>query len=89
VLWLQYSERGQADEPQRPLLAYQTKDECEKGIDERVRAAAELASRTNDYGVARAAGTVHLLRGSLPVISSRYVCLPDTVDPRGPKGAMR
>jgi hypothetical protein len=63
VLWIKYSERGRADEPQRPLLAYQTKEECEKGIDERVLAAAERSSRTNDYAVARTADTVHLLRG--------------------------
>jgi len=89
VLWIKYSERGRADEPQRPLLAYQTKEECEKGIDERVLAAAERSSRTNDYAVARTADTVHLLRGGLPVISSRYACLPDTMDPRGPKGSGR
>jgi hypothetical protein len=59
-----------------------------RGIASEAKAAAESASRSTDptYSSIRVGDTVHILHGERPVLSWSYMCLPDTVDPREPKG---
>lgn len=52
--------------------AHKTKDECEKN---QARRSAEASSEEN-----------RKTRKALKIGDENYLCLPDTVDPRGPKG---
>jgi hypothetical protein len=75
--------------PLRPLTGSLTYGDCDREKTARVR---EFASKYRaDYKVEAGGGMV-LLTGYRPtgeltaIMVYRFVCLPDTVDPRGPKG---
>ena len=66
-----------------PIRGYNTKQECDRGLSE------ILATFTNSPGQTVRKDTkrqeAFVTTGKV-LTGYRYVCLPDTVDPRGPKG---
>jgi hypothetical protein len=59
-----------------PISAYASKDECERAGRHEVQAAVALGHRSSSDG----------LGVRIDDMIAEYRCLPDTVDPRGPKG---
>jgi len=62
-----------------PDETFETKNECRAGLD---RALSKFKGRKG-YEV----GGDEVRTTTLPKLVWRFYCLPDTVDPRGPKGA--
>jgi len=90
ILWVDEYRGGELElRPLRPLTGSLTYGDCDREKTARVR---EFASKYRaDYKVEAGGGMV-LLTGYRPtgeltaIMVYRFVCLPDTVDPRGPKG---
>lgn len=88
VLWLDNQStdtRIRLEQEWHRVTAYPTADECIKAIDLR-----ETDARKAKWIVGRSASTnlstAQPLSNSPYRIVSGYQCLPDTIDPRGPKG---
>jgi len=85
VLWLDLTQisGGKTEEEWTVVSAHPSEEDCQESLKETVA----LQSRA-DPGEAVAAQGRHSMSKNpdLGDIFLRYVCLPDTVDPRGPKG---
>src|SRR5215471_14676855 len=73
----------------RPVSGWGTREACEQALTQKLASDSERDTEM-DVTVDRAAGRPRLWvrrKGhSEPLAVYSYVCLPDTVDPRGPKG---
>jgi len=81
VLWQSQSSSKTKGAITEPVRAYSTKQDCDQGIAD----ALATFSGPNVINKDTKLQEVHAMLGN-QVMSYAYVCLPDTVDPRGPKG---
>src|SRR3989442_300909 len=84
VLWLTRDADGKA-QPSVIYASYATIADCVKILDHEERAA--RADSANQ--VTRLAPTTLDIGRLTPLRGRSFLCLPDTVDPRGPKGGAR
>ncbi len=79
VLWQHMIRVGPQPAPlgTTPISAYASKDECEQAGRREVRAAVAHGNWSSSDG----------LGVRIADVIAEYRCLPDTVDPRGPKGS--
>ena len=85
TLWSGNSQRGPDAMTYKPFIAYPSARECTKGIDLRARAEQRMDSKLNVKAVFKRT-TATELWVEAPAGTRVYKCLPDTEDPRGPKG---
>src|SRR2546422_9534459 len=78
VLWFRYVEGDFG--PNRSLLLHDTRQECEKHKND-IAKDWDTKKEAEQYS-----GALSALRRTHP---SHWVCLPDTIDPREPKGERR
>jgi len=90
VLWNQTTSGWTRDPSLTPSAATKTQRECEIALQ---RTVATLASQSRNRTfnaetgfVATWAGTPPRPSGEEPMFVHSFSCLPDTIDPRGPKG---
>ena len=89
VFWLEAGAARTHESSSRPVSGWGTREACEQALTQKLASDSE---RDTDMEVTvdRQAGRPHLwLRRKghpEPLAVYTYVCLPDTVDPRGPKG---
>ncbi len=95
VLWGQTIDTGRVRVPQAPWNVYSTQSACESGILEQVAATASLHEQYKAANPSKDTSHLVLGKGSSVSVATRVdktwerielLCLPDTVDPRGPKG---
>jgi hypothetical protein len=95
VLWGETTDTGRVRHAQAPWKAYSTQSACEGGILEQIAASASLHERIKESNPSKF--TKHMVTGqgsSVTVVTAldktwervEMLCLPDTIDPRGPKG---
>ena len=85
ILWSGNSQGGPDAMTYKPFIAYPSARECTKGIDVRARAEQRMDSKLNVKAVFKRT-TATELWVEAPAGTRVYKCLPDTEDPRGPKG---
>ena len=80
VTWQQHTYRHTRAEDWEwtPIAAYQTRSECQE------QAQAKVAEWLKSRATKLAENVVKFEEGAL--LTARVLCLPDTADPRGPKG---
>src|SRR5215471_13618392 len=89
VFWLEAGDARTHESSSRPVSGWGTREACEQALTQKLASDSE---RDTDMEVTvdRQAGRPRLwLRRKghpEPLAVYTYVCLPDTVDPRGPKG---
>jgi hypothetical protein len=89
VFWLEAGDARTNESSARPVSGWVTRDACEEALTQKL--ASDSEKDTNmEVTVDRQAGRPRLWvrrKGHPePLALYTYVCLPDTVDPRGPKG---
>ncbi len=77
LFWTEYVSRD-GSSWDLDVLTYKTKEECE-------RHRAWVMAPVADARYVRAQEAEAKLRAALGIMDVKYRCLPDTVDPRGPK----
>jgi len=89
VFWLEAGDARTHESSSRPLSGWSTREACEQALTQKLAADSEKDT-SMDATVDPQAGRPRLwLRRKghpEPLAVYTYVCLPDTVDPRGPKG---
>jgi len=89
VFWLEAGDARTHESSSRPVSGWGTREACEQALTQKLASDSERDTEM-DVTVDRAAGRPRLWvrrKGhSEPLAVYSYVCLPDTVDPRGPKG---
>ncbi len=89
VFWLEVSGPPTHESSSRPLSGWGTREACEQALTQRLAADSEKDT-SMDVTVDPQAGRPRLWvrRKGHPELLAvyTYVCLPDTLDPRGPKG---
>jgi len=89
VFWLEAGDARSHESSSRPVSGWGTREACEQALTQRL-AADSVKDTSMDVMVDPQAGRprLWLLRKGRPepLAVYTYVCLPDTVDPRGPKG---
>jgi hypothetical protein len=89
VFWLEASDARSHESSSRPVSGWGTREACEQALTQKLASDSEKDTDM-DVTVDRQAGRPRLWvrrKGhSEPLAVYSYVCLPDTVDPRGPKG---
>ncbi len=92
VFWLEVSDPPTRESSSRPLSGWGTREACEQALTQKL-ASDSVKDTSMDVTVDPQAGRPRLWvrrKGhSEPLAVYTYVCLPDTVDPRGPKGGPR
>jgi hypothetical protein len=74
------------------VSTFDTKQACEHALRKRVAQTRRVKAKNTEVivddarGMLRVSERTRMTDGSIWVTTTRYVCLPDTVDPRGPKG---
>jgi hypothetical protein len=74
------------------VSASDTKQACVQALSKRVTQTRRLKAKNIEVvvddvsGMPRVSERTRMKDGSIWITTTRYVCLPDTVDPRGPKG---
>jgi hypothetical protein len=87
VLWLDSLDMKTHEiEGPIPRSSYKTADECIKEIDSVWRGAGERLSDSSQHSRSAPTEATTLFRTKKSAALMTYRCLPDTVDPRGPKG---
>ena len=89
VFWLEAGDARTHESSSRPVSGWNTREACEQALTQKL--ASDSVKDTNmDVTVDRQAGRPRLWvrrKGHPePLAAYTYVCLPDTVDPRGAKG---
>ena len=75
------------------VSASDTKQACVQALSKRVTQTRRLKAKNTEVivddvsGMPRVSERTRMKNGSIWITTTRYVCLPDTVDPRGPKGS--
>ena len=89
VFWLEAGDARTHESSSRPVSGWGTREACEQALTQKLASDSERDTEM-DVTVDRAAGRPRLWvrrKGhSEPLALYSYFCLPDTVDPRGPKG---
>jgi hypothetical protein len=89
VFWLEVSGPPSHESSSRPVSGWGTREACEQALTQKLASDSERDTEM-DVTVDRHAGRPRLWvrrKGhSEPLAIYSYVCLPDTVDPRGPTG---
>ena len=89
VFWLEVSGPPTQERSSRPVSGWGTREACEQALTQKL-ASDSVKDTTMDVTVDPQAGRPRLwLRRKghpEPLAVYTYVCLPDTVDPRGPTG---
>src|SRR5215831_1322654 len=89
VFWLEAGDPRTHESSSRPVSGWGTREACEQALTQKLASDSEKNTEM-DVTVDRAAGRPRLWvrrKGhSEPLAVYSYVCLPDIVDPRGPKG---
>ena len=89
VFWLEAGDARTHESSSRPISGWGTREACEQALTQKLASDSERDTEM-DVTVDRQAGRPRLWvrrKGhSEPLAVYSYVCLPDTVDPRGPKG---
>jgi len=89
VFWLEAGDARTHESSSRPVSGWGTREACEQALTQKLASDWERDTEM-DVTVDRQAGRPRLwLRRKghpEPLAVYSYVCLPDTVDPRGPKG---
>jgi hypothetical protein len=89
VFWLEVARQRTEESSSRPVSGWGTREACEQALTQKLASDSERDTEM-DVTVDREAGRPRLWlrrRGHPePLAVYAYVCLPDTVDPRGPKG---
>jgi len=95
VLWAETTDTGRVRHPQSVLNAYTGQAACEVAIRDQLAALASLHAQMKASNPVKAASQTVVGSGSSMTVITQsgntwekvdYLCLPDTVDPRGPKG---
>jgi hypothetical protein len=84
VLWVQVTEgegARRASKPWEIIQAVGTRQECDQIVQ------AKVNQPYNSIGKALGLGNLVVLKTDEGTSTFQYHCLPDTVDPRGPKGS--
>jgi len=87
VFWMEVSGPSTDERSSRPVSGWKTRDDCEQALTQKLALDSEKDTGL-EVTVERQAGRPRLWvrrKGELLAVYT-YVCLPDTVDPRGPKG---
>ena len=89
VFWLEAGDARTHESSSRPVSGWGTREACEQALTQKLASDSERDTEM-DVTVDRQAGRPRLwLRRKghpEPLAVYSYVCLPDTVDPRGPQG---
>ena len=89
VFWLEAGDARSHESSSRPVSGWETREACEQALTQKLASDSEKDTDM-DVTVDRLAGRPRLWvrrKGHPePLAAYTYVCLPDTVDPRGPKG---
>jgi hypothetical protein len=89
VFWLEASDARTHESSSRPVSGWGTREACEQALTQKLASDSQRDTEM-DVTVDRDAGRprlwVHRKGRSEPLAVYSYFCLPDTVDPRGPKG---
>jgi hypothetical protein len=89
VFWLEVAGSKTDESSSRPVSGWGTRDACEQALTQKLASDSEKDT-SMEMTVDRLAGRPRLWvrrKGyPEPLAVYTYVCLPDTVDPRGPKG---
>jgi len=92
VFWLEAGDARTHESSSRPVSGWATREACEQALTQKLASDSERDTDM-DVAVDRQAGRPRLWvrrKGHPePLAAYTYVCLPDTVDPRGAKGAGR
>jgi hypothetical protein len=86
VLWMREATKG-TPATLSPLSAHVAKTDCETRVQEQVKAAGHLVPQGWETTVIE--GGLMAVGPGGQTIAWSFTCLPDTVDPRGPKGTTR
>jgi len=90
VFWLEAGDARTHESSSRPVSGWGTREACEQALTQKLASDSERDTEmdvTVDRQAARPRLWVRRKGHSEPLAVYSYVCLPDTVDPRGPKGA--
>jgi hypothetical protein len=89
VFWLEVTGPSTHESSSRPVSGWDTREACEQALTQKLASDAEKDT-SMEVTVDRQAGRPRLWvrRKGHPQLLAvyTYVCLPDTIDPRGPKG---
>jgi len=91
VLWSDATVPPNSEASTSPVSSSDTRQQCEQALARQVANAKQIFANS-DVTVDELSGTPRVVArkkakdGSVLVTVFRYQCLPDTVDPRGPKG---
>ena len=89
VFWLEVTAPPTHESSSRPVSGWGTREACEQALTQELASDSERNTEM-DVTVDREAGRPRLWvrrKGhSEPLALYSYFCLPDTIDPRGPKG---
>jgi hypothetical protein len=89
VFWLEVSGPPTHESSSRPVSGWGTREACEQALTQKLGADSEKDTNmdvTVDPQAGRPRLWVRRKGHPEPLAVYTYVCLPDTVDPRGPKG---
>ena len=81
VFWLEVSGPPTHESSSRPLSGWGTRDACEQALTQKL-----ASDSVKDNSLVGHVVWVRRKGHPEPLAVYTYVCLPDTVDPRGPKG---
>ena len=84
VLWLGFSQSAEPNFP-IPIEAYATQDECRVVLTEKVEGWKRIFEANSGTKVLADDKSVSAYPAQGGLIRVHFVCLPDTIDPRGPK----
>lgn len=89
VLWNEQSLLSETTPMQKivPQESYKDQDECVRVKDEQIRKS-DFAAMFPAAKIVKTIDSI-MITGPKGLITYTYRCLPDTVDPRGPKGGLR
>jgi hypothetical protein len=90
VLWSDFSDyetRPPKSSQLNPKLAFEAKPDCERAMEKALKDHEFFTKNGVDgYKTTRGADYFMLTHNNQLLYKIDYVCLPDTIDPRGPKG---
>ena len=89
VFWLEAGDPRTHESLSRPVSGWGTREACEQALTQKLASDSEKNTEmdvTVDPQAGRPRLWVRRKGRSEPLAVYSYVCLPDTVDPRGPKG---
>jgi hypothetical protein len=91
VLWSSVTGSLSDEESVSPVSAAETKQQCEVALAKQINQVKRVFAKSDLTidelsGAPRVITTSKKADGSVIVSAFRYQCLPDTLDPRGPKG---